>query len=490
MKDILARALEAATSAGAAFAEARAVTTRRQAIEVKNDVPTVVDSESAGLGVRAFVKLANGALAPGFSSTAGLDLESAEKVAREAVRIAKASALAAGDGVTLDESPPEQGEYRTPVEQDPFAVDLAEKLACLTKAVGLMRNDGRVGIAQAFFTCRTEEKHFATTEGASLSQTITQTGGGIAATAIEGAEVQVRSYPNSFRGNFRTQGYEYFRELALEREAERVAEEAVALLSAPICPEGRRDIILDGGQLALQVHESIGHPIELDRVLGTEASYAGTSFLTLDKLPAGKKGPFRYGSDRVNIFADATVAGGLGTFGWDDEGVPAQRVPIIVSGVFKGYISGRENAPAVGARSSGAARADGWNRIPLVRMTNINFEPGEWSLEDLLADTDGGLFLATNRSWSIDDRRLNFQFATEAAWEIEGGKLGKLYRNPTYTGITPEFWASCDAVCSRDHWQMWGTPNCGKGEPSQTMYVGHGTAPARFRNVRVGIMKG
>jgi TldD protein len=485
MKDLTTRALDTAASAGAAFAEARAVTTRRQAIEVKNGVPTVVDSESAGLGVRAFVKLPRGALAPGFSSTEGLDIESAERVAREAVAIAKASGLAAGEGVTLDDSPPQRDEYRTPIEQDPFSVDLAEKLACLTRAAKLMRHDARVGIAQAFFTCRTDGKHFATTEGADISQVITQTGGGIAATAIEGAEVQVRSYPNSFRGNFRTQGYEYFSELALEREAERVAEEAVALLTAPICPEGRRDIILDGGQLALQVHESIGHPIELDRVLGTEASYAGTSFLTPEKL-----GSFRYGSDKVNVFADATVPGGLGTFGWDDEGVPAQRVPIIVAGVFKGYISGRESAPAIGARSSGAARADGWNRIPLVRMTNINLEPGEWSLEGLLADTGGGLFLATNRSWSIDDRRLNFQFATEAAWEIEGGKLGTLYRNPTYTGITPEFWASCDAVCSRDHWRMWGTPNCGKGEPGQTMYVGHGTAPARFRNVRVGIMKG
>ncbi|HOX07959.1 MAG TPA: TldD/PmbA family protein, partial [Planctomycetota bacterium] len=269
-----------------------------------------------------------------------------------------------------------------------------------------------------------------------------------------------------------------------EQHLERVRREGLELAKAPPCPNGRRTIILDGGQLALQVHESIGHPIELDRVFGTEAAYAGTSFLTTEKL-----GGFRYGSEHVNVVADATEPLGLGTFGFDDEGTPAQRVDVIKAGVFVGYISDRESAARLGLASSGAARADGWSRIPLVRMTNINLLPGEWKFDDLLAATDGGLFLATNRSWSIDDRRLNFQFGTEAAWEISGGRLGRMYKNPTYTGITPEFWGSCDAVCSRDHWKMWGTPNCGKGQPGQTAHVGHGTAPARFRNVQVGVVK-
>jgi len=484
VNEILERALGAAKTGGAAFAEARIVRTRHQSIEMKNGVPTVVESQSEGLGVRAFVSVSGGRLVSGFASTFSLARSAAERAAKEAVRIAKASALTPLAGVRLDDSPAEKGEYRTPVARDPFSVDLAEKLERLHRAAELMRKDHRVKVSQAFFVCHSDEKLFASTEGADISQTIVHTGGGIAATAVDAGEVQVRSYPNSFRGNFRTAGFEYFESLQLEREAPRVAEEAVALLSAPLCPEGRRDIILEGGQLALQVHESCGHPIELDRVLGTEASYAGTSFLTTDKL-----GTFRYGSEKVNIVADATVPGGLGSFGWDDEGVRAQRVPIIKEGVFVGYISGRESAPALGLRSTGAARADGWNRLPLVRMTNINLEPGEWSLAELLADTEGGLFLATNRSWSIDDRRLNFQFATEAAWEIRGGRLARLYRNPTYTGITPEFWASCDAVASRDHWELWGTPNCGKGEPPQTMYVGHGASPARFRGVRVGLVK-
>jgi TldD protein len=239
---------------------------------------------------------------------------------------------------------------------------------------------------------------------------------------------------------------------------------------------------LDGSQLALQVHESIGHPIELDRILGSEASYAGTSFVKPEMV-----GDFQYGSDRVNIVADATIAGGLGTFGFDDEGVRAQRVPIISRGRLVNLLTSRETAPILGKESNGTMRADGWNRLPLIRMTNINLEPGDWTLEQMIADTEDGLFLSTNRSWSIDDQRINFQFGTEIGWEIKGGKLGTMVKNPTYTGITPQFWNSCDAVANRERWQMWGTPNCGKGEPGQVAHVGHGTSPARFRNVRVGI---
>jgi TldD protein len=232
------------------------------------------------------------------------------------------------------------------------------------------------------------------------------------------------------------------------------------------------------------VHESCGHPIELDRVLGTEAAYAGTSFLTIDKL-----GNFRYGSPIVNITADATTPGGLGTFGFDDEGVPAHATPIIRAGIFVGYLTSRETAASLGQASNGTMRADGWNRLPIIRMTNINLEPGEWRFDDLVADTEDGLYMEMNKSWSIDDKRLNFQFATEIAYEIKKGKLGRLFKNATYTGITPAFWGGCDAICNRDHWAVWGTPNCGKGQPSQTAHVGHGTAPARFRGVQVGVMK-
>jgi TldD protein len=243
------------------------------------------------------------------------------------------------------------------------------------------------------------------------------------------------------------------------------------------------DLILDSTQVALQVHESCGHPTELDRVFGTEASFAGTSFLTTDKL-----GSLRYGSEHVSIDADATAPGGLGTFGYDDEGVPAQNVPLVENGVLVGYLTSRETAPQIGRRSMGSARAWNWSHIPLIRMTNINLRPGDaGSLEDLIADTREGIFMSRNKSWSIDDRRLNFQFGDQAGWLIRNGKRTQLVKNPTYTGITPKFWGSCDAVCGPEAWTLWGLPNCGKGEPMQVGHVGHGAAPARFRGVKVGV---
>jgi TldD protein len=264
------------------------------------------------------------------------------------------------------------------------------------------------------------------------------------------------------------------------------AELAVALLDAPQCPSGEMDLILDSTQVALQIHESCGHPAELDRVFGTEASFAGTSFLTTDKLER-----LRYGSEIVNIDADATAPGGLGTFGYDDEGVPAQKSPIIDRGLLVGYLTSRETAPRIGRQSMGSARAWTWSQIPLIRMTNINLRPGDaGSLEDLIADTREGIFMSVNKSWSIDDRRLNFQFGDQAGWLIRNGKRTKLVKNPTYTGITPRFWNSCDAICGPDEWTLWGLPNCGKGEPMQTGHVGHGAAPARFRGVTVGVGRG
>jgi TldD protein len=322
----------------------------------------------------------------------------------------------------------------------------------------------------------------ATSEGAAIEQTITHSGGGIEATAIGDSELQRRSFPNSFRGHIAAAGYEHIRALGLIEEAERVATEAVELLSAKDCPSEETTLILDGPQMVLQVHESVGHPIELDRVLGMEEAYAGTSFLTPED-----RGRLRYASDVVTISADATVSTGIGSFAYDDEGVPSQRVPVIEEGILQGFLSSRETAAAVGETSNGTMRADGWEHLPLIRMTNVNLHPGEGTLADLIADTKDGIFMTTNSSWSIDDKRVNFQFGCEAAWRIEGGRLTQLYRNPNYTGITTEFWRSCDAVCGSEEWTMWGTPNCGKGQPGQTARVGHGTSPARFRGVRVGV---
>jgi len=478
LKTLINRALNTAQVRGATYADARIVHTTTEDITVKNGRPEAIrQREDQGFGVRVIV---DGAW--GFAASATLTADEVDRVAAQAVTIARASARVKTDDVHLGPLKVHVGTYRTPVQVDPFAVSLETKIALLLAADEAMRGVPGIGVTQANLAFVRVRKTFGSTEGAFIEQDLVESGAGIEALAVAEGEMQQRSYPNSFGRDQRTGGYEVIEEMDLVGNAQRIAEESVQLLSAKQCPPGVRDIILAGDQLALQVHESCGHPTELDRVFGTEAAYAGTSFLTPDKL-----GTFRYGSDIVNIVADATTPGGLGTFGYDDEGVPAQRSPLVQNGLFVGYLTSRETAARLGLRSNGTMRADGWNRIPIIRMTNINLEPGDWTLEDLIADTEDGIFMQTNKSWSIDDKRLNFQFGVEIAWEIQGGKLGRMLKNATYTGLTPQFWAGCDAICNAEHWRVWGTPNCGKGEPGQVAHVGHGAAPARFRNVRVGV---
>jgi TldD protein len=477
VRDYSERVLDLARGLGAGYADVRFETKHVQVVSVKNGaVDALADAESSGFGVRVLV---DGAW--GFASSARVEAAELERIVRLAIEIARASGLARREPVQLGPAVPSVGTYRTPIVRDPFAVSLEDKLDLLFRADAAMRAVTGIGVAEASVECQRIQKTFASTEGAWVEQDLIETGGGIEALAVGEHEVQKRSYPNSFGRHQGTAGYEFVDAMELAGNAQRIAEEAVQLLGARQCPSDVTTLILDPTQTALQVHESCGHPIELDRVFGMEASYAGTSFLTPDK-----RNTLRYGSDHVTIVADATVPGGLGTFGYDDEGVPAQRTVIVDAGMFRNYLTSRETAAVFGEASNGTMRADGWNRIPLIRMTNINLDPGPWRLEDLIADTDRGIYMQTNKSWSIDDKRLNFQFGTEIAWEIRGGKLGAMLKNPTYTGITPEFWNGCDAVCRE--WAVWGTPNCGKGQPSQTAHVGHGAAAARFRNVRVGVI--
>jgi TldD protein len=295
--------------------------------------------------------------------------------------------------------------------------------------------------------------------------------------------VQVRSYPSAHGGSSAQAGWEYVEGLALDEHGPRVAEEAAALLRADPCPQKVTTVVIDSEQMQLQVHESVGHPTELDRIYGTEAAYAGTSFLKPEDL-----GSLRYGSELMNITADSTTPLGLGTFGYDDEGVPARREPIVSAGILEGFLDSRETASLPGGGGGGGSmRADGWSRMPLVRMTNLHLEPGEGTLDDLIADVDDGILLGTNKSWSIDDKRLNFQFGTQVAWEIKKGKRGRLLRDATYMGVTPEFWGSLDGLAGEEEWTMGGLTNCGKGQPGQSAHVSHGAPPARFRQVRVGI---
>ncbi len=471
------KAVEAALAAGATYADGRAVARRHERIAAQNgELEAVARTEDVGVGVRALV-----GSSWGFASTSELTGPAASRAGAEAAATAKASAVVAGAGLELADVRVDEASYQTPHAEDPFAVSLSEKVDLVTAATATMHAVDGVAIATAQLLFWDTEKWFVSSQGHRIHQHLVESGGGMDATAVGERETQRRSYPQSF-GHFQSGGYEIVRRFDLLGHADRVAEEAVALLAADDCPSGELDLILESSQLALQIHESVGHAIELDRILGWEAAFAGTSFLDLDQL-----GSFRYGSELMNITADATIPGALATFGYDDEGTPAQCVDIVRDGTWVGVLSGRDSAHLAGLPPGGMVRGDGFNRLPMVRMTNVGLVPGDSSLEEMISETKHGVLMATNRSWSIDDRRLNFQFGCEIGWEIVDGKRTRMVKNPTYTGITPRFWASLDRLAGEDEWVPWGVPNCGKGQPMQVGHTGHPAAPGRFRDVRIGI---
>ena len=479
MLDVAQMAVEAARKAGADYADARAGTDESESLTVRNQEMEGIDrSTSSGVGVRV---LAGGRW--GFAATSRrTDEAEVVRIAELAVAIAKAAQSLPGDPVELTPVEPVVASWRGDVKEDPFLVPLEEKVALLMEATRRAQGVSGVTFAEGGLDLFRRSTWFASSDGAAIDQVVTHSGGGLEAVAVGEGEMQRRSYPNSFRGHIKAAGYEHIRTLGLIEEADRIGHEVVDLLDAPECPSEVATLILESGQMELQIHESIGHPVELDRVLGMEEAYAGSSWLS-----PGDAGTVRYASDLVSITADASLPGGLGTFGYDDEGVPAQRVPIIVDGIFQNFLTSRETAGKVGQTSNATSRADGWSHLPLIRMTNISIEPRQGSLSEIIGDTKDGMFMTTNTSWSIDDKRINFQFGCEMAWRIKDGKLVQLYKNPNYTGITPEFWGSCDAVGGREEWVVWGTPNCGKGQPGQVGRVGHGASPARFRNVQIGV---
>jgi TldD protein len=462
---------------GVEYADARWVRELSEEIVVRNgELEHLSTSTSEGASLRV---LHRGAW--GYAAGSRLDGEGLRHTALKALEMAKATAIGSSAKASFPPAPPAQARYETPLEVDPFAVELSKKLDYLLWAAQVLKDHPNIKTAAANLEFIQTHKLFASTEGSLIEQKITESGGMLEATSCLGHEVQRRSYPTANSCSLAQAGYEYVKGLDFVGEAKRMRQEAVALLRAKPCPPGLSTLILAPDQMILQLHESCGHPVELDRALGMELSFAGGSFLTPELL-----GKFRYGSKLVNITADATTPLGCGTFGFDDEGVAAQRVPIIREGIFVGYLSSRESARRIGRTSSGAMRADGWNAMPIIRMTNVNLEPGAGTLADLIRDTRRGILMATNKSWSIDDRRLNFQFGTEIAWEIRNGKVGQVLKNPIYTGITPEFWRSCTGVAGPSEWKLYGVPNCAKGEPVQIMHVGHGASPARFEKVQVG----
>jgi TldD protein len=433
-------------------------------------------SESAGIGVRVLIKGSWG-----FAATPRLTQTSLKRTVTQAIELAKASSILNRAPRPLTPIAPVKARHTSGFTIDPFDVPLSKKLDYLLWANTALLGPDAIKRATTHMDFHKRRKLFSSTEGAEIEQLLIESGAGLEVVAQRGNDVQIRSFPNSHHGALAQAGFEYVKRLDLVGGAATAQDEVLQLLGAELPRAGETTIVLDPTQVVMQLHESCGHPVELDRALGQELSYAGGSFLTPEHL-----GRFRYGSPQVNIVADATIAGGVGSFGFDDEGVPSQRVDIVREGQFVGYLSSRESAARIGLSSSGAAmRAQSWDVPPLVRMTNVNLEPGQATLEELCADIRHGYLLSTNKSWSIDDRRLNFQFTTEIGWEIVNGKRGRFVKNPLYTGITPAFWGRCAGVGRKEDWELWGVPNCAKGEPMQLMHVGHGASYARFDGVTV-----
>jgi TldD protein len=478
MKDLALQALDAVARPGVDYADVRAVESRDREIATKNGkVGHLSTTESQGIGIRVLI---GGSW--GFAATDDLSPEGISRAAALTLDIARTGSAAPGHVVLAPESKYE-AVWVSPAAIDPFSISIESNLSTLLAIDAELRRNPGINLAEASMHFERRRQVFASTLGSVIDQTRTVSGAGFSALSYRDAEIQKRSYPNSFGGQYQLKGYELVDELRLLDHAPRIAEEAVALHSADQCPEGDFDLILDSAQLGLQIHESIGHPIELDRVLGSEANYAGMSFLTVDQLHR-----LQYGSPIVNVVCDARPdhGPGLGTFAFDDEGVPAQSIPIIANGLFTGYMTSRETAAAVGdTRSNGCMRADGWARVPLIRMTNVSLLPGAQSLDEVF-HVKHAIYMETNRSWSIDDMRRNFQFGCEIAWEIRDGKRVRMLKNPSYGGTSTEFWNACEAIAGPEHWTLWGVPNCGKGQPEQVMGTGHGASPARFRKIKVG----
>jgi TldD protein len=471
------RALDTATKRGGQYADIRFEVNRGERIEARNGVvATLSDSTSRGYGIRALV---DGAW--GFAASSNLTEEGIDRTAARAVEIARAGAAIARQRFGEPPSKAYTDTFHTPVQRDPHDIPLGERVALLLDAEKALHVSPQISVGRAWMDLWSIDKIFFSTIGSRIEQSIRQSGSGIEALAVGEGDVQTRTYPGDI-GLYKSGGWEIIEQARLRENAQRIGEEAVALLTAPQCPSGTFDIILGGSQVSLQIHESCGHPAELDRVMGWEANFSGTSFLQIGQLEK-----LKYGSDLVTIVIDNTLPEGLATVGYDDEGTKSGTSDIIRNGMLVGYEMSNDTARAIGRQSNACVRAQSWEFVPMIRMCNLNLLPGKTPFENLFDDVKDGIYMESNRSWSIDDHRLNFQFGCEMGWEVKNGKKGRLLKNPTYAGITPQFWNSCDAIGDKNSWNAWGTPNCGKGEPMQTGRTAQCAAPARFRNVRVGV---
>ncbi|MBK8277539.1 MAG: TldD/PmbA family protein [Nitrospira sp.] len=466
-------ALKRVMASGAEYGDIRIQDSQTEQIEGEDRrIASIRDIRDIGFGIRV---LYHGAW--GFAASSILSLEEVPRVADLAVEIAKGSASVALEKVRLAPEPVHHDRVVSPYRIDPFTVPLEKKTGLLlTTMETLHRQSGVARSSASLWACR-DRKLFVSTEGTHVEFDLLAGQGECMATAL----YEGRFASRSFNTPHLRQGYELIEDADLQREASRVAAQAVEKVKAPVVDAGQYDLVLDPEHLSLTIHESCGHPSELDRALGYEANYAGTSFLTTEKL-----GTFRYGSRHVNLVADNTEPETLAATGYDDDGVSCQQWDVIRDGIFVGYCTNREVAPKIGAtRSRGSNRADGWGSVPIVRIANIGLEPGAATVEQLIADVKRGIYIEGHGSYSIDQRRYNFQFGGDAFWLIESGRRTHMVRDVIYHGITPEFWNSCDGVADRSARRRYGFITCGKGQPGQSGWMTHAASTARFRQVQV-----
>lgn len=475
LDDVVSRALAAAKRGGASYADVRVVRRRTESVTTREDhVISVGSGETYGIGVRVIV---DGAW--GFAAAASVDGAAAQSAAEGAVAIARAARPALKRPVVLAPAPVVKGSWRTPIQIDPFAVPLADKAQYLLDLWPLVKDVRLVKYATASFEALAEWKLFASSEGTVVEQTITRVSPGFSVTAVMEGQFESRAAEIA-----PTQaGWEYMTRIDLKRSARRIAEEAVEKLRAPSVTAGKKDLILAPSNLWLTIHESVGHPTELDRALGLEANFAGTSFATTDKL-----GKLKYGADIVTLYADKTTPGGLATCAWDDDGVATQRWDLVKDGLFVGYQTTRDQAGWIGEKASRATSyAEDHKSVAFQRMPNVSLAAGptERTLADIVAATDDGVLVTGTGSWSIDHQRYNFQFSGQTFHEVKGGKITGPLRDVAYQSNSLEFWRSCDMLGGPKTWEMYGTMWDGKGEPGQSNAVSHGCPPARFHGIDI-----
>jgi len=438
--------------------------------------PSISDSESFGFGVRV---IADGAW--GFASSPVVNEQEIARVTAEAMTVARANAQIKSKPVKLAPAKSYKDRWSAPFEKNPFDVPIEEKLQVLREAAAEVKKGKGVFGATSGVQFHSEDKYFASSEGSSIQQYIVQTFPLLNANAVDMSKGLARA--RGYNPPPLLAGYEYLAKINLKENAQRIREEVMEHLAAPPVSPGKKDLVLMPSHLFLTIHESIGHPTELDRALGYEANFAGTSFLTTDKM--GKE---RVGSEAVTIYGDRTMEQGLATCAYDDDGVKTSRFAIIDKGVFKHYQTIRDQAHLVGEKESrGCCYADSWSSIPFQRMPNVWLAEGkpETTLETLIAGVEDGVLIDGRGSYSIDQQRYNFQFGGDAFWEIKGGKKRGMISRVGYQSRTPDFWQACEAIAGRSFWQQYGSGNDGKGEPMQTNSMSHGCAPGLFRQINV-----